>query len=53
MWSKRDSRRRWKARANMGLAIPLWAIVQHDLGRWSKWTPASDLTDTYRKDPTQ
>jgi hypothetical protein len=31
---KRDSKRRWKARAAIGRDIPALAIVEHNLHRW-------------------
>ena len=44
---KKTSRRRWKARALLGVAIPLEAIENHRLGKWRRWVSVSYLTHYY------
>lgn len=45
---KRDSKRRWKARAKLGQLIPREAIVNYDLHLLGSWRCVSDYLEFYR-----
>jgi hypothetical protein len=45
---KRASKRRWKRRAAAGRAIPLVAIVEHQLERWFEFDHIGFCTEFYR-----
>lgn len=45
---KLTSKRRWKARAAIGRAIPLVAIMQFELDKWFKFEGADDYCFLYR-----
>jgi|GEM_PF-3328714 len=45
---KKTSKRRWKKRALMGMAIPRFVIVDHGLEQWKKWEPFSNYAELYR-----
>lgn len=44
---KMDSKRRWKARCRLGLAIPLDAIENFRLTRWFSFVKRDHLTHYY------
>jgi len=43
----RTSKRRWKARCDLGRVIPAIAIVEHRLKRWFVFDCADALRDIY------
>lgn len=48
MRRKRDSKRRWKARARMGQQIPREVIENLGLNDMGNWECASEYTEFYR-----
>lgn len=47
---KRTSKRRWKRRALLGMAVPRYVIVAHRLDRWRRWKACSDYAEVYQID---
>jgi hypothetical protein len=47
---KRISKRRWKRRALLGMAIPRYAILLHRLDVWREWNLCSGNAEVYRLD---